>query len=784
VIVIGQVISGPSVNNIRLKIIGCFQIGIGIILFLATFFRGLYFDEETLNFLVLIGIITGVIAFLKFQLQERFYRLSFNFMDLGFIGLVLWYILCIPFAVSTGDAILSTIRILGYACLFYSACQLHTKQSVRIGTWILATTGATLTLVGIGSSVGLPQVSGSWGTALSSAFQYHNALGGYLLMVIPVSTLLYREAKEGWQRYVAVSLLYLNLLGFVASQSRGAYVFFVIVILLVFLSFGKKDIPLVTLLGAGLWGAIDNWTQIAWAGNMKSFLVFLWPMAGLLGMMFTEWLWHGIKERNHRRKIQLAGVGILLGILILGTFPLLAPAWGGGKATKSVVTQIQSIDPQDHNFQERLTFYQDAMKMVRERPLFGFGGNGWVAAYKGYQSYLYSSKETHSEPMKILVEAGIPGMIFYAFIWLGFLMSWLKTWRGRRENWNYIIGVSLIGIFLHSLMDFDLSESSIFFTMVILLAMMRKGWEEMIDRGECPESLTEQPERGNYSYWRGFARVGTVLLVLLGAVLISVSINLKDGLHHAALAADSLSAGHYDETIQESQTALNYFPYQARVYANLAQAELAKGSEENKRDLYSSAVEHAEQAVSLNSTDPTLRSVAARVYSLTGSPQRAYQEAKEGVELASLTRQKYEESAQYALGYAENLIESGKKEEAKQILNEVIDLPGQVDDRFDQLSKQRRMWRSGILLTATPGFQIYHAEALGIMGQRTYALNELENIRFDKDYGCAALLLKGVIEERQGNNVRGSEAIRIAQHAQPQLKDSVATLRKLMETNF
>lgn len=770
----------------RFKLIGYLQIGIAIVLFLSPFFRGLYFNEETLNFLVFIGIMTGVIAFVRFREKEHLYRPSFNFMDLGFAGLVFWYLLCIPSAASIGDAILSAFRVLGYACLYYATCQLLSKQAVRVGAWILALTGATLTYVGIGSSVGLPQLAGSWGTTLSSTFQYHNALGGYLLMVVPVSLLLYREAKAGWQRYLAACLLYLNLLGFVASQSRGSYVFFVITIFLVLLSFGKKDVPLVTLLGVGLWGAMDNWTQIAWAGNMKSFFVLIWPGAGLMGMLFTEWLWHGISGSDRRKEIQFAGGVLLLGILILGTLPIAAPSWGGGKATKSVVTQIQSIDPQDHALQERLVFYQDALKMVRERPLFGFGGNGWVAAYKGYQSYLYTSKETHSEPIKILVEAGLPGMLFYAFIWFGFLQRWFKTWKSRGENWSFIIGISLIGIFLHSLMDFDLSESSIFFTMVILLAVMRKErWEAEGDKAEGQEVRPQEPKRRNYSYSPRLVRGGTALLVLLGAILVSGSINLKEGLRQAGLAADSLSAGHYDEAIQESQTALNYFPYQASVYANLAQAELTKGSEENKRDLYLLAVQHVERAITLNSTDPTLRSVAARVYSLTGSPQLAYQEAKQEMELSDLYRQGYEESAQYALSYSEQLLENGKKQEAQKILDEVLRLPDQIDTRLGQLTaKERRMWRSGPLLAATPRLWLYHAEALGILGQRTSALNELEKIRFDKDYGSAALLLKGVIEEREGNKVQSSEAIRLALQVRPQLKNSVDTLRKLMDTNF
>jgi len=770
----------------RFNLLSYPQIGIALILVLSPFFRGLYFIDETLNFLIFIGIITGFVGLTRLVEKGGVSRPSFDLMDLGFAGLALWYLLSIPFAASIGDAILGAIRVLGYVSLYYVSCQLLTKRMVWTGAWILAFTGGALTYVGIGSSVGLPQVAASWGRTMSSTFQYHNALGGYLLMVIPVTLLLYREAKVGWQRYLAAGLLYLNLLGLVGSQSRGAYIFFVMIIFLALLSFRKKDIPLVTLIVVGLWGTLDIWTQVAWAGNTKSYLVLVWPLVGLIGIQFTEWLWHGRKGRPPQKSIQFLGTFILLGILIIGTLPLIAPAWGGGKVTKGIFSHIQSIDTEDHSVQERFAFYKDALEMGIERPLLGFGGNGWVVAYKGYQNYNYSSKEAHSELAKILVEIGVPGVLFYTLIWLGFLLRWLKSWGDRGRNWHYMIGISLIGIFLHSLMDFDLSESSIYFTMVILMGVLRReGLEVDSDKLDRRENLLDKPEPQKHLYSPKFVRCFTVAMVLLGVILVGGSVTLKVGLRQAISVAEALGSERYDDTIRESQTALIYFPYQASVYANLAQAELAKGSNENKHGLYPLAVQHAERAISLNSTDPTLRGVAARVYSLTGSPELAYKAAQKRLALADLYPEGYEENAQYAMWYAEQLIFDGEKEDAKEILNEVLSLPGRIDTRLAQRTEvERQMTRSEPRLEVTPRLSFYQAEALAILGQRDSALNVLVKIRDDKAYGPAANLLKGVIEQREGNEVQGLEDIRLALQANPQLKDSVERLKKQLETVF
>ena len=116
--------------------------GIGAIIILSPFFRGLYFFEDTVNFLILIGIISLVAAYTQFSTKDCRSLPTLDLMDLGFSGLALWYLLSIPSAASIGDAILGAIRVLGYVSLYYASCQLLTKRSLWMGAWILAVTGA------------------------------------------------------------------------------------------------------------------------------------------------------------------------------------------------------------------------------------------------------------------------------------------------------------------------------------------------------------------------------------------------------------------------------------------------------------------------------------------------------------------------------------------------------------------------------------------------------------------------------------------------------------------
>jgi len=68
------------------------------------------------------------------------------------------------------------------------------------------------------------------------------------------------------------------------------------------------------------------------------------------------------------------------------------------------------------NATERLYFYQDAIKMFKERPILGWGGGGWEEAYRAYQSYLYYSNQVHSHYFQIMVEAGLVGLMAILYL--------------------------------------------------------------------------------------------------------------------------------------------------------------------------------------------------------------------------------------------------------------------------------------------------------------------------------------------------------------------------------
>ena len=78
-----------------------------------------------------------------------------------------------------------------------------------------------------------------------------------------------------------------------------------------------------------------------------------------------------------------------------------------------LVSSIRNITLSDRNVQERFVFWQDALKIVRDHPVFGLGGGAFEETYRRYQSYYYSSTQTHNHYVQMWAEVGTVGLFIF-----------------------------------------------------------------------------------------------------------------------------------------------------------------------------------------------------------------------------------------------------------------------------------------------------------------------------------------------------------------------------------
>jgi len=331
---------------------------------------------------------------------------------------------------------------------------------------------------------------------LTSIFQYPNTYAA-LLMGIAISTVLSMVyARSAWGFGIHALLLVPVLVSFILTGSRGAFVLFPILIVLVlpFITLTRQLSFIFYLLVAGIVSMsvsgpiFDSGIvlQSAFSGGeaFRMWLLLIGASAGTVAVTYlyfrfaTERLAQRIKRWNNARfsNIHLPAVsvlfGILMGILLLGNtgFTQVLP--------ENIRLRLEAINVNQNSVLERGTFYQDALKLWRDYPVIGTGGGGWAALYEKYQNNPYTSRQAHNFYLQTLVETGILGLSALLLLLAVVLYHFLRSYRTKSEEDRlpYLIGfVIAASILLHSFLDFNMSFVLIGMIVFLCLGIMLGG---------------------------------------------------------------------------------------------------------------------------------------------------------------------------------------------------------------------------------------------------------------------------------------------------------------------
>jgi len=193
-------------------------------------------------------------------------------------------------------------------------------------------------------------------------------------------------------------------------------------------------------------------------------------------------------ERIQSRWANAALPLVLIAIFVLGAFAVLSGAVD--RFLPAIIRErVEDISLQTHSVYERLTMYKDALAIWKDHPILGAGAGAWEALFERYQSYPYSSMQTHSYYMQLLVETGIVGFAavvgFIAVVLVMFLRTFRKL-QAEERSLTLFYFVTPVTILLHSLIDFGMSYLLygfiVFLCLGILAGTQRKAvfgqWSE------------------------------------------------------------------------------------------------------------------------------------------------------------------------------------------------------------------------------------------------------------------------------------------------------------------
>ncbi len=201
-------------------------------------------------------------------------------------------------------------------------------------------------------------------------------------------------------------------------------------------------------------------------GNTAFFVAML--VVGLAGVVLAR--------KTAPKTIALIISLIVLDVLIVGT----------GVGLEKVVQRIQDTELTNadggkaESIQARTEAARTAIALVQDYPLVGSGGGSFYNVFMSYRSpdYGYAYVDhTHNDYVEIASDYGLVGLGILGTLVALTLGTVLRVMAKRRSvlPWGIAFGVAMaiVGLLLHSTVDFNLQIPSNAMTIVVILAM---GW--------------------------------------------------------------------------------------------------------------------------------------------------------------------------------------------------------------------------------------------------------------------------------------------------------------------
>jgi len=145
-----------------------------------------------------------------------------------------------------------------------------------------------------------------------------------------------------------------------------------------------------------------------------------------------------------------------------------------------VTTRLQDFTANKSGLMRQI-YYKDGLALFKDYPIIGAGGGAWEFLYQKYQSYYYSTTQAHNFILQLGVETGIIGLIAFLGIVFSLVIMFAKRFFAKQKAevdinaQNGVIMAALItailGLLAHSMIDFDLSYTSLGILLWLLMGM-------------------------------------------------------------------------------------------------------------------------------------------------------------------------------------------------------------------------------------------------------------------------------------------------------------------------
>ncbi|MBI5754145.1 O-antigen ligase family protein [Candidatus Peregrinibacteria bacterium] len=206
--------------------------------------------------------------------------------------------------------------------------------------------------------------------------------------------------------------------------------------------------------------------------------------------------------------------------------------------------------------QERLEFWQGALKLALEKPFFGWGPFSFRYAYNPIQkTFLANADHPHNIFLKIAAENGIPAMLFFAAFLVSILVIVIKRFKSldeEKRDFVFILSLGVAGALAHNLIDYNFNFLANLILLFIYLIFIRSVF------------VTKTDDNGNYKALI-FAFFIGLISIYEGAFLFSEH-SLFPRNHFPALANEQIAKKNFTEAMANLDYELKLNPLDAEAW--------------------------------------------------------------------------------------------------------------------------------------------------------------------------------------------------------------------------
>lgn len=368
------------------------------------------------------------------------------------------------------------------------------------------------------------------GARLTSVFQYANTYAAYLMAFLFVAAFLIVKSRSWWSKFIHGFMLVPIILSIFLTLSRGGLVLLpvVFVLLLVFLKPYRQLMWILHLAVSGivtifiLNPVTDLGLQLQSAFSVSQsltgwlYILIGSAVSGGISLALEKWVSPALEKATGRLSNKKWGNFLIpIGGMVLGALLLFILIGTSAKniLPENIQNRLANINFEQHSVLERLTFYKDAMKVVKDYPIIGAGGGAWSAIYEQYQNNPYTSHQAHNFYLQYLIETGILGFVIFAafliYIFGLYIRSYIKADEEKRNDY-FVYFIIAASILIHSILDFNMSYAYIGVLVFICLGGMTATIESK------PFKLKMKPKTLRTVYSATIGVISVVLLIVSG----------------------------------------------------------------------------------------------------------------------------------------------------------------------------------------------------------------------------------------------------------------------------